>query len=241
MDLVVFMDQYWRNAANAGFNASIDRDQATAGRRVGSPSAAAGPADGPSVWVEEFGRAQGWDYTVGTLTLLGRHGEAGRGAALARSGSAWRSASTRSRRRPVASWRQSWTWARARRAADYEGKDVRGAVVLGDAGTGRLWQMAVVQRGAIGVVSTALESYIRPGPPDSAGRPRSRRASGTCCSGAACRTTRRGAGSGSRPRRERPRGSERASQQAPRACASRSRPASRRGPSARSWPRSRAP
>jgi hypothetical protein len=51
--------------------------------------------------------------------------------------------------------------------ADYEGKDVRGAVVLGDAGAGRLWQMAVVQRGAIGVVSTELESYIRPGPPDS--------------------------------------------------------------------------
>ncbi len=53
-------------------------------------------------------------------------------------------------------------------AADYEGKDVRGAVVVGDAGTGRLWQMAVVQRGAIGVVSTALESYVRPGPPGSA-------------------------------------------------------------------------
>ena len=52
-------------------------------------------------------------------------------------------------------------------AADYEGKDVRGAVVLGDAGAGRLWQMAVVQRGAVGVVSTALEPYIRPGPPGS--------------------------------------------------------------------------
>ena len=52
-------------------------------------------------------------------------------------------------------------------AADYDGRDVRGAVVLGDAGAGRLWQMAVVQRGALGVVSTALESYIRPGPPGS--------------------------------------------------------------------------
>jgi hypothetical protein len=51
--------------------------------------------------------------------------------------------------------------------ADYEGKDVRGAVVLGEAGAGRLWQMAVVQRGAIGVVSAALESYVRPGPPGS--------------------------------------------------------------------------
>jgi hypothetical protein len=165
MDLVEFMDQYWRNAANEGFNASIERIQA---RLVASGFAprAAGPADVPSVWVEEFGRAQGWDYTVGTLTLL---------ADIAKPNEELLS---RERHRvalcinsfstppggvvaPIVDVGQGAT------PADYEGKDVRGAVVMGDAGAGRLWQMAVVQRGAIGVVSTELESYIRPGPPDS--------------------------------------------------------------------------
>jgi hypothetical protein len=28
MDLVIYMDQFWRNAGNAGFNASIDRIRA---------------------------------------------------------------------------------------------------------------------------------------------------------------------------------------------------------------------
>jgi hypothetical protein len=165
MDLVVFMDQYWRNAANAGFNASIDeitQRLATGGFAV----RAAGPADGPSVWVEEFGRAQGWDYTVGTLTLL---------ADMARPDEELLS---REQHR-VALCINSFSTPRGgvvapivdvgpgATPADYEGKDVRGAVVLGDAGPGRLWQMAVVQRGAIGVVSTELESYIRPGPPGS--------------------------------------------------------------------------
>jgi hypothetical protein len=47
--------------------------------------------------------------------------------------------------------------------ADYAGKEIRGAVVLGDAGAGQLWRMAVVQRGALGVVSPAMADYIRPG------------------------------------------------------------------------------
>ena len=40
------------------------------------------------------------------------------------------------------------------RRLQYE-KDVKGAVVLGDADVGRLWQQAVKARGAIGVISTA--------------------------------------------------------------------------------------
>ena len=49
--------------------------------------------------------------------------------------------------------------------ADYAGKEIRGAVVLGDAGIGRLWQEAVKKRGAIGVVSTEIAPYIRPSDP----------------------------------------------------------------------------
>ena len=48
---------------------------------------------------------------------------------------------------------------------DYQGKDVKGAVVLGDAALGRLWQQAVRARGAAGVISTEIAGYIRPADP----------------------------------------------------------------------------
>jgi aminopeptidase YwaD len=165
MDLVVFMDQYWRNAANEGFNASLDRIKSRLAA-AGFAARAAGPAGGPSLWIEEFGRAQGWDYSVGTLTLLGD------------AASPEETLLSREQQR-VALCINSFSTppggvvapivdvGQGAAAADYDGKDIRGAVVLGDAGTGRLWQMAVVQRGAIGVVSTSLEDYIRPGPPNS--------------------------------------------------------------------------
>jgi hypothetical protein len=49
---------------------------------------------------------------------------------------------------------------------DYTGRDLKGAVVIGDAEAGVLWRRAVVEGGAIGVVSTALPSYVNPDPPD---------------------------------------------------------------------------
>ena len=47
-------------------------------------------------------------------------------------------------------------------AADFAGRDVKGAVVLGDAPVGQLWTRAVRERGAAGVVSTDIAPYIRP-------------------------------------------------------------------------------
>jgi aminopeptidase YwaD len=47
-------------------------------------------------------------------------------------------------------------------AADYEGKEVKGALVLGTGAVGQLWTRAVRERGAAGVVSTALAPYTRP-------------------------------------------------------------------------------
>jgi aminopeptidase YwaD len=162
MDLVQFMDRYWRNAANEGFNASIDRIKA---RLVDAGFAArgAGPADGPSAWTEEFGRAQGWDYSVGTLTLAADPSKPDE-VLLSRDQHRVALCINSFSTPPGGVVAPIVDVGQGAAAADYDGKDVRGAVVLGDAGLGRLWQMAVVQRGAIGVVSTALEPYIRPGP-----------------------------------------------------------------------------
>lgn len=161
-DLVVFMDQYWRNAANAGYNATIDRIAQRLGASGFSQRATAA-TDAPAWWVEEYGRANGWDYSVGTLTLLGERGQLDE-VLLSRE------------RHRVALCINSFSTpdggvvapvvdvGAGATDADYAGKEVSGAVVLGDASPGRLWQMAVVQRGAIGIVSTTLAPYISPGP-----------------------------------------------------------------------------
>jgi hypothetical protein len=67
-DLVSFMSPYWRLAGNAGHDASVDRVYRnllnagfTEGRNPGRPS----------VWVEQSAeRSRGWDYTVGTLSIV---------------------------------------------------------------------------------------------------------------------------------------------------------------------------
>lgn len=147
MEVVRFMDPYWRISGNPGFNASVDhiRDGLQA---AGVPNR-----------VEEFKpRGRGWDYQAGTVSF------ADTGEVLL----------SRERDR-VSLCINSFSTAGvveaplvdvgAGTATDYAGKDVKGAVVLGSAGAGQLWQQAVKARGAIGVISTAIASYIRPEDP----------------------------------------------------------------------------
>ena len=75
MDIVTFMDRYWRVAGNAGFEAS---QQMIHDRLVAACFAPNAPSGGssPRVAFEQFENAgKGWDYTEGTLTLVGRDGE----------------------------------------------------------------------------------------------------------------------------------------------------------------------
>jgi len=173
MDLVLFMDQYWRNPGNAGYNATIDRVR-TRLRQSGFPDRepGAGPTGGPQTWIEEYGKAQGWDYTVGTLTLAG--GGSVKDEVLL----------SREQQRVALCINSFSTPAGGVEAfivdvgqgadADFANVDVKGAVVLGDGSIGRLWQAAVVRRGAIGVISPSMAEYVRPGSTAAdAARPRS--------------------------------------------------------------------
>ncbi|HEX9369310.1 MAG TPA: M28 family peptidase [Vicinamibacterales bacterium] len=147
MDIVRFMDPFWRISGNPGFNASVDR--------IRDGLQAAGVANR----VEEFNsRSRGWDYQAGTVSF------ADTGEVLL----------SRDRDR-VSLCINSFSTpgvvdaplvdVGAGMPADYEGKTVKGAVVLGSAAAGQLWQQAVKARGAIGVISTAIAPYIRPGDP----------------------------------------------------------------------------
>jgi hypothetical protein len=154
MSVVRFMDAYWRIAGNPGFNASVDHIRDTL------------RAAGLEPRVEEFPlRANGgWDYQTGTVSfadsgevLLSR--ERDRVSLCINSFST--NGEVEARLVDVGAGRPS----------DYDGKDVKGAVVLGGAAAGSLWQQAVKQRGAIGVISTSIAAYIRPDDPSTFSHP----------------------------------------------------------------------
>ncbi len=151
------MDQFWRIAGNPGFNSSIDYIRA----RLLAAGFAESPDKGrPFVRVEEWGQTRGWDYQVGTVAFAD-DGEVVLSRLRDRVSLCINSFSTPkggliARLVDVGDGGQ---------AAQYETLDVKGAVVLGDADAGRLWQLAVKARGAVGVISTRVAPYIRPSDP----------------------------------------------------------------------------
>lgn len=157
-EIVTFMDRYWRLAGNPGFDASIDHIRQ---RLVAAGFSETGGGAG-TVRVEEFPNSgKGWDYTTGTLAfdegseppLLSREQDR---VSLAISSFSTPAGGLRA---PLVDVGAGAT------EADYAGKEIRGAVVLGDGSLNRLWQEAVKKRGAAGVVSTQIAPYIRPSDP----------------------------------------------------------------------------
>jgi hypothetical protein len=148
MDIVRFMDQYWRIAGNPGFNASIDyvRDRLHAA--------------GLTARVEEYpGRARGWDYSVGTVAyaddgdvVLSRERDR---VSLCINSFSTPAGGVEARLVDVGN---------GAAPADYDAA-IKGAIVLGSAEPARLWREAVVSRGAIGIISTSIAPYIRPADP----------------------------------------------------------------------------
>lgn len=152
--IVTFMDRYWRLAANPGYNASIDHIRERLLAAGFSTSAEARAA----VHVEEFAnQGRGWDYRVGTVAfdegaeppLLSRESD--------RVSLAINSFST-----PAGGLRAPLVDVGMAADADYQGKEIRGAVVLTDAPLAPVWLEAVGKRGAAGVISTSVAPYIRP-------------------------------------------------------------------------------
>lgn len=153
---VEFASRYWRLPGNEGFDATIDRVKARL-HDIRSPGAFATG----KIQVETAATpSPGWDYSVGTVALvrpnqpdlvvLSKERE--------RVALAINSTSTNGRiDAPLIDVGRG-------QAADFQGRDVTGAVVLGDADLGGLFRQAVTQRGAIGVISTSLAKYIADDP-----------------------------------------------------------------------------
>jgi aminopeptidase YwaD len=156
METVRYMDQFWRLAGNPGFNSTIDAIRA---RLVASGFAGAPEKDRPFVRVDEWGQPRGWDYEIGTLAFADNN-EVLLSRLRDRVSLCINSFPT-----PKEGVTARLVDVGAGDAAAFENVDVKGAVVLGDADAGRLWQQAVKARGALGVISTRVAPYIRPADP----------------------------------------------------------------------------
>jgi hypothetical protein len=145
MEVVEFMAPQWRLAGNPAYDGSLDfiAQRLTKG--------------GVSHRLERYANSgQGWEHVRGTLSLVGDASPV-LSREQDRLALCINSFSTAPGGQP---FRLVDVGAGA--AADFEGKDVKGAVVLGDAAAGPLWTRAVRERGAAGVVSTDLAPYTQP-------------------------------------------------------------------------------
>jgi aminopeptidase YwaD len=145
METATFMAPHWRLAGNPAYDASLEF--------VASRLKQAGIAHRMDTYTHS---GQGWEHVRGTLALVGEPSpvlsrEQDRVALCINSFST-----------PAGGVELRIVDVGAGAAADFEGKDVKDALVLGDAAVGTLWTRAVRERGAAGVVSTDLASYTRP-------------------------------------------------------------------------------
>ena len=159
MDVVRFMDPYWRLAGNEGFERSQQFifDLLVAGSFADARGEMR-DAPGARVWYDEFENAgHGWSVDRSTLALAGPAPEVVLSREEHRVTLAINSFSTTG---PVT--HRLVDVGQGTDAADYAGREVAGAVVLADGPVGQVWLQAVRAHGAAGVVSTAVAGYTRP-------------------------------------------------------------------------------
>ena len=164
MEVVTFMDHYWRLAGNTGFNATIDHLKAglvEAGFRDGKPGAG---TTASALWVEEYPNGgNGWEIVKAEMTIVeaaaGKTPEPVFDPVVDYIALGINSFST-----PPGGLTVPLVYVGSGAdAASYANVDVKGKVVLGDASVGRLWQEAIRNRGAVGVITAAApEHYTRP-------------------------------------------------------------------------------
>jgi cyclophilin family peptidyl-prolyl cis-trans isomerase len=163
---VQFMDRYWRLAGNEGFDKSIDRVKARLIQAgfVELSERPRAPITKPSLWIEPASTpSPGWDQSVATLAIV-RDGQPDQ-IVLSREKERLALEINSFSTAPGGVTAPLVDVGRGSAASDYDGKDVKGAVVIGSASAGQLFTQAVVNRGAIGVVSTApLPDYLDKNP-----------------------------------------------------------------------------
>lgn len=154
--IVAFMDNHWRLPGNSGFNASI--------RRVESELLEAGyrpeesPGDHPFTYRIEYRpmRQPAWEPLEASLTVVGEE------KPLLDFTSNRNMLAIYSFSTPPEGVEGEVVYVGRGSADDFEGLDVRGKIVFGEASSGRLFREAVQNRGALGILSYSIPGYNRP-------------------------------------------------------------------------------
>ena len=147
MDVVTFMAPLWRLAGNPAFEAS---QQFIADRLA---------AAGLQPKYETYDNSgQGWEYVRGSVRLGGPGGEVLLSKETHRVDLAINSMTTP----PGGITRRVVDVGEGTSDAAYDGRDVKGAVVLATGNVSQVWNLAARTRGAAGVISAAIAPYTRP-------------------------------------------------------------------------------
>ena len=147
MAIVTPMAPLWRLAGNPQFDQSLES--------IAAPLTAAGIA---TRYETITSSSQGWEMRDAVLRLDGPAGEVVLSRAQDRVPLAINSFAT-----PAGGTTAPLVDVGAgTEPRDYEGRTVKGAVVLADGPIGAVWNQAVKARGAAGVISTQIAAYTRP-------------------------------------------------------------------------------
>lgn len=155
MDHVEFIGTKWRLPGNPSYNLSIDRIHDRLTEAGLKPTIEEYPGSGPA-----------WDHTVGTLALVNEHNQDDPVITdlIALCINSFPTPPEGVVARLVDVGRGT--------DQDYAGKEIKGAVVLADQAPNQLWTRAVVNGGAIGIVSvTPPARYLNPDAPGAAPTP----------------------------------------------------------------------
>lgn len=147
MDVVTFMAPLWRLAGNPAFEASQ--------QFIFERLAAAGLEPKYETYANS---GQGWEYVRGSIRLGGPGGEVLLSKETHRVDLAINSMSTP----PGGGTLRLVDVGEGTSDAAYEGRDVKGAVVLASGNVSQVWNFAARARGAAGVISTAIAPYTKP-------------------------------------------------------------------------------
>jgi len=157
LETVAFVERFWRVPGNAGYNSSITQ-VASQLERAGYVLEDRARASNRLVYRLEHRpmTRPAWEPENATVTI------AGQAAPLLSFATNRNMLAINSWSTPRGGVEAEVVAVGAGRPEDFQGKDVSGKIVYGEGGLGRLFREAVVNRGAIGVMSYAMPAYTRP-------------------------------------------------------------------------------